>query len=412
MSGITTLQIKNNNDKIPTHHDIELSKFIMNWINNGKIEFPRWQREDCWNDYYRVKLIESIMTQTDLPKFYLSKMKDQDKFYLLDGGHRTRTIKSYINNEFNIIIDDINVYYDTLKGSLRKNRIMNEHEKSIFDKYYLSITIYENLSEKESRKIFNDLQNCQPMSMADIVNSHESYLVDYLRTLENLSIDGQHLSIYFDNSPKLPNSSNSGLLYQLASWWTIVFPDGIDEKEKLKESFKWCLKGESKDKSSCYHYIKRYEDEITQKQKEYFEGMISMLIRQIKSSSLNDKKERPNIPVGECSSILHANIYIKNFSISKYEEFIKDFLNFQSFSKDCIKYAKENNNIKQIECSRDAENINKKYNGIFTLQTWNRSNMNTDKMRQRYNTFKEFCVYEDGENLSSEDDLIDIDELE
>ena len=44
-------------------------------------------------------------------------------------------------------------------------------EKTVFDNYKLTLSIYENLTEKDSRIIFNILQNSQPMTMADIINN-------------------------------------------------------------------------------------------------------------------------------------------------------------------------------------------------------------------------------------------------
>ena len=87
----------------------------------------------------------------------------------------------YMDNDYPITIDSIKVYYDeTPSQNTRNNRVMTDYEKNIFDNYLLTITIYENLSENEARSKFNKLQNAQPMSMADIINSHESHLVDYL----------------------------------------------------------------------------------------------------------------------------------------------------------------------------------------------------------------------------------------
>ena len=50
---ITTKQIADNNGvKVFTHHDMKLETFIKKWVIPGKINFPKWQREDCWDDNY------------------------------------------------------------------------------------------------------------------------------------------------------------------------------------------------------------------------------------------------------------------------------------------------------------------------------------------------------------------------
>ena len=270
------------------HKDITIYDYINKYINAGRIIFPKWQRDDCWDDEYRTTLIEALLLKSDLPKLYLSNFNDINsninKYYILDGGHRTRAIARYMNNEYSITIDDDSVYYDNapVDHNTRHNRVMNNHEKNQLDNYLLTITIYDNLTEKESRKIFNQLQNSRPMTMADIVNSHESPLVDYLRSLGEFIIDGQKLHIYFDNYNKiLGKSGNSQMLYQLASWFPICFPIIVGDN-KADNALNYVLKSEKKDApSTVYKYILENDEDITKEEQLLFEKYLTQLIRQI-----------------------------------------------------------------------------------------------------------------------------------
>ena len=122
---LSTADIHKNNGEAnySIHSDIKIIDYISNYVNNDRIDFPKWQRDDCWDDEYRVTLIESIMQKTDLPKIYLSK-KVNGEFYLIDGGHRTRTISSYMKNMFAITIDDDKVFYNSLLNSIKQKLII------------------------------------------------------------------------------------------------------------------------------------------------------------------------------------------------------------------------------------------------------------------------------------------------
>ena len=405
MPGITTAEIQrtNGNANYSIHSDITISKYINNYIRNDRIEFPRWQRDETWPEQYRTTLIESIMGRSDLPKLYLSKNPD-GTFYILDGGHRTRAIRGYMDNAYPITIDGDKVYYDeTPSQNTRNNRVMTDYEKNIFDHYLLTITIYENLSENEARTKFNRLQNAQPMSMADVINSHQSDLVNYLRTLGTLSINGQHLSSYFDNYKKvLVKSGNSHMLYQLAAWFTVCFPMVVQGEDRVDRALDHALRGEQKDTSTTYKYIEAHNEEISDEQKEFFERQISDLIVQIYEFKENSK----HLSIAEWTSILHANIYIENFSIDKFINFHDVMERYGNLDKDSKKHAKDNDyDLAQIS-SDQANALNTTYNNKLSEWKKLKSNCNKNGMVVRHDTMKEFCINDD-DNIVEQVDHVD-----
>lgn len=407
---ITTKQITDNNGvKIFKHHDIKLEIFIKNWVIPEKIKFPKWQREDCWTDEYRIELIESIMIKNDIPKFYLSQI-DNNNSNLLDGGHRTRSILNYMKNEFSIKIDELFVYYDKIpaKKSERKNRILNESENDIFNNYKLSLCIYENLTELESRKIFNTLQNSQPMSMADIVNSHVSPLVDFLRIICDYKISEDLTLSEYVNSVKdiyFPNKKNNKLLYHLASIWTIVVPSEINEKSKDDtndiKALSYSLQGENKKTSTCWHYIKNYNSELIDKNKDDFINIILWyikIINNLENYEMIDKLKR-----GECLSLIHSYIYINNFSVNKYFNMIKDIRQYEFIKKESEKLI--DHNYEQYCANKEKyETLDGNYNNNLSIWSKGCTNINKDHMNRRYNTIKEYCT--DNNSLLSDCETI------
>ena len=391
LSGIKTEEInRNNNMEYYKHTDIPLKKFITEWFSVNKISLPKWQRDDCWDNLYRISLIESIMTNTDLPKFYLSKIDHSEYFYLIDGGHRTRTILKYMKNEFPIKIDGIHVYYSESPESLTKIRIMKNNEKHIFDNYLLSFTIYENLTQKESRELFNKLQNSMPMTIADLVNSVESPLIDYLREMGKFAIEGQFLSKYFeDHKNVLGKPGNSNLLFTIASWWSICFPVYNGKETNDDKALNYVLRGEKRD-SPCFHYIKEYMIDVTNEEKSRFQEYLTYLIKQV----FILKENNHILTVAEMSSLLHAKVYLEKFNLSKFIELYENYTTFceyKKLSKDA--YKKQDidgvNGVKINE--NNAHIINLKYDG--GLDSWKglKSNCNRNGMKVRYNLIKRYC---------------------
>ena len=96
------------------------------------ISFPLWQREDKWSLSYKQDLIISIMKRRMIPMLFFAELQE-DKTHILDGGHRTRAICGFVNNEFSIELfrdgNKIpNVYYD-----LPCQNILTSDEKQHFD---------------------------------------------------------------------------------------------------------------------------------------------------------------------------------------------------------------------------------------------------------------------------------------
>ena len=60
--------------------------------------------------------------------------------------------------------------------------------------------INESISENRCREIFNILQNAQPMSIEDVINSHQSHLVDMSRKMVTMEINGETIIFYLNET--------------------------------------------------------------------------------------------------------------------------------------------------------------------------------------------------------------------
>ena len=162
----------------------------------GKEEFgfPKWQRYDKWTLSFKTALILSILQNKGIPKIFTYQNKDaENKEYILDGGHRTRAIYGFMNNQFSIQLCDGNRYMwklnetqsKTRKDNVNKNKSLElpSHIKEIFLKRKLELTTYHDISEADARVIFNELNNQRPMTSCEVINAWSSELVDNIRLL-------------------------------------------------------------------------------------------------------------------------------------------------------------------------------------------------------------------------------------
>lgn len=169
---------------------------IFTRYNDSRVTFPPWQRYDNWTTEYKHVFIRSLLEAKDIPTIYLCKVPDDTrKTYILDGGHRTRAIVEYINGDFSIPLKDGNWYFFKQKEqekSIKKNGrktttsqsllLPTELQNKLKDSTIRVVT-YSELTEKDSRNIFNELNHQRPMTNAEVVNAHSSLLVDNIRRI-------------------------------------------------------------------------------------------------------------------------------------------------------------------------------------------------------------------------------------
>ncbi|MCD7973372.1 MAG: DUF262 domain-containing protein [Candidatus Azobacteroides sp.] len=72
---------------------------IQEYIKNGHITIPNFQRGYVWNRVQASRLIESLIIQCPIPVIYLSQNANET-LSVIDGNQRLTSINLFINNEF------------------------------------------------------------------------------------------------------------------------------------------------------------------------------------------------------------------------------------------------------------------------------------------------------------------------
>lgn len=370
------------------------------------IALPKWQREDTWTELYRIELICSILRNHDLPKFYFAKIIGSGNRYLIDGGHRYRTIKKFINNEFYICIDGMCVYYN--KEELDSNsRNLTEIERGYFDNYELSFTEYIDIEEKEARDIFNKLQNHCPMSIPDMINSMETHLIDYLRDLYNFPIDGQHLCHYFTILPTLPNptttdgSKTNELLCCLVSLFSQFRPldsgfqtPFINGSSSEKEMALYWHEPGYKGQPPLFRYAKNYIDSISLEEKKEFEDILTNVIRILHEQYKSNKKSKINLMY--YFTLTHSIIWLPEFSVEKFYEFINHEVEYNNL----ISESKKHQNCDNIERSLLVkEKANKLLDNYPDFQELNRDPRYDERYDNIFQLWKKSIKHSSGKGM-------------
>jgi len=165
---------------------------IYEYLNHHvQIRFATWQRVDNWSDKNRRALIKSIIEGIGLHKLVIGHIPDMHEHddYMLDGGHRDRTIKAFYRNGFYINHDGCKLYFNKEENSLGENeRTMLLHYPEMhmnFLHYRLDVDRYENITQNEAIEIFLRINQTGPLTVSEWLNSSIHHLITFLRDQYN-----------------------------------------------------------------------------------------------------------------------------------------------------------------------------------------------------------------------------------
>jgi hypothetical protein len=335
----------------PSPHVLMTIKDYIQGFINREYTLPVWQREDCWEEGYREELIKSILEGIDIPKIYIGNIISVGKV-IIDGGHRSRAIKAFLQNDLPVKIGDESVFYSETRTTTRASRVMNKEEKKLIDNYKLCIYQYDPISERKARSIFNKLQNAVPMSVADVVNCFEAPIIDYLRdVLSDEYGDSKTIKAMFKEIKAFPNPENSEDLYQLLSFATICWPKATNDNQS--EALKWIEKGTTRN-SASYRWLKTFDDDITEEMKIYFKNSLTQLIKilQIKNVKL---------PAADMNTLAHSLLWVPNFNVDLFWNFFEDVQKFKGTKSNSEKEFKKGNREAAATLSISSKVIDDQY---------------------------------------------------
>lgn len=386
---------------------------------NGDYSMPPWQRgqQQIWTEEYREELIQSILDGIDVPKLYHATYNNGEQVTsIIDGGHRTRTWNSFFQNKFGVRLSDDSderVFYTVTPQETRNSRVMTTDEVNTLNNYKVTIVTYNDISEKEARRIFNRLNNAAPMAMPDIVNSWESELIDFLREMVNYEVppspclrSRKTIEGHFAGLRSLPKPDNNECLYQLLSWFTIVNPFDDTDKSLEDEAIKYIEKGKNRN-SATFKYLQIFDKkgtDLTQAAQDGFKLMIQDLI-----TFLEENRDL-SISSGDVNTYIYSQMWCDNFSKEKFKGFLQNVHHFKKLKTESEKMFKNGQGPGATAKQGQANTLDEQYDG--DISSWIKSraqNPSGEKsMKTRNEIIQKHCIedesdQEDDDSTGSEE---------
>jgi hypothetical protein len=158
----------------PIGNVIHLQKKI--WLN------PEYQREEVWTNSQKQLLIDSILRDLDLPKFYFRTIEDKKYEYeVVDGQQRLRSILEFEKNKFKLAVDADNIGKFSVAGLYFKDL----HTDLQHDFLGKPIDVVQLLgySDDDIEEMFLRLQNGTPLNAPEkrrALSGNIRYIVEKL----------------------------------------------------------------------------------------------------------------------------------------------------------------------------------------------------------------------------------------
>ena len=143
---------------------------------------PEYQRGPVWSKKQKQLLIDTILRDLDIPKFYLRAVNGgQYDWEVVDGQQRLRAIWEFRRNEYKIS-KDADPIGDTEITNL-SYADLPEDLKDKFDSYALDLVILENTTLDEVEEMFVRLQNGSTLKAAERRNALPGSMKLFIREL-------------------------------------------------------------------------------------------------------------------------------------------------------------------------------------------------------------------------------------
>jgi hypothetical protein len=155
-----------------------------------RYEIPDWQRQEVWGRSKKQSLIDSILMNWKLPKFYFVKTNDQPEEYeVVDGQQRLTSIFEFFDNELPLSPASEEKfgakYYKDLPDALSDE----------FDDFEIEFDLIEDATDEEIKEFFQRLQEGLPLTSSEKLNSIHSNLRDFCSDLSGHSFFSNKISV-------------------------------------------------------------------------------------------------------------------------------------------------------------------------------------------------------------------------
>jgi len=194
---------------------------LVGHFRNREDRYPinmEYQREPgIWSLEDKQFLIDSILKELDLPKFYFRKLDDK-KYEIVDGQQRLETIWKFYKDD---------LWIPGEKYGYEKKRVfytdLSADDQNTFDNFTLNGRALINFEDKDTRELFSRLQRGKPLNVPEKLNAFPGDIVPLMR---NLGIHPFFSKVKF--------SLKRYKKYHIAAKLLLIEKDGITETQPKK----------------------------------------------------------------------------------------------------------------------------------------------------------------------------------
>lgn len=166
------------------------------WLHRSQIDLaPPYQRKGgVWKTSDRQLLIDSILNEYDIPKFYLADFtawdtklnKDAKPYAVVDGRQRFEAIFQFFDNQFSLS-KKFRLFSDPKRkaGGMSYDELQKHHPDLAlrFEEYNLHIMSIETDEEEKIHDLFRRLNKSYPLSGAELRNALVGDIPETIRLL-------------------------------------------------------------------------------------------------------------------------------------------------------------------------------------------------------------------------------------
>jgi len=143
---------------------------------------PDYQRPSVWSVAQRQLLIDTILRGYDIPKMYWRQTdSNPDRYEVVDGQQRLRTIWGYFDGEFGLPADADPINGEAIAG-LRVDQLPDDLLIQL-QTYNIDVVVMEDSDEDEVREMFLRLQNGTSLKAQEKRNAMPGAMRNYIKEL-------------------------------------------------------------------------------------------------------------------------------------------------------------------------------------------------------------------------------------
>lgn len=153
-----------------------------------RIDMPDFQREEVWPNTKKRLLIDSILKQWHLPKFYFRRL-DDGTFECVDGQQRLIAIFEFFDDQLKLDEDTAN------RVGATKYSELDDEVSDAFDDFEIEIEEIEDASEEDLEELFKRLQLGTPLNTAEKINAILGDLRDFCHEMADKPFFAQKVGL-------------------------------------------------------------------------------------------------------------------------------------------------------------------------------------------------------------------------